>query len=227
MVAYFQALAAGTMSVVAPLVATCAVIPVAVGLFWGEAPSLLQMAGVVVALLGVVLASREPELSKAPPGPLEAGGVSPPLAQSRAHSRSVALALFAALCFGGLLVGFAIAAEHDPLWPPVGARFTSVVVLGSLAGRRGLTALRAGGTLWLPGRALAAAAGAGLLHLAAATLFSFASVRGYLSLVAVLSSLSSVFIVAFAHLFLGESLVRAQRAGVLLALIGVLAIVGG
>ena len=58
--AFYRALAIGTMSVVAPISATAAAVPVLVGLAEGERPSSLQIAGMAIALAGVILASREP-----------------------------------------------------------------------------------------------------------------------------------------------------------------------
>ena len=57
--ALYRGLAVGSMSVVAPISATAAVIPVVAGLITGERPSGAQGAGIALALAGVVLASRE------------------------------------------------------------------------------------------------------------------------------------------------------------------------
>ena len=58
--AFYRGLAAGAMSVVAPVSATATAVPLAVGLARGERPGAIQAAGVGLALAGVVLASREP-----------------------------------------------------------------------------------------------------------------------------------------------------------------------
>src|SRR5689334_12220005 len=57
--AFYRALAIGTMSIVAPISSTGAALPVIVGIATGDRPSALQLAGVVAAVIGVVLASRE------------------------------------------------------------------------------------------------------------------------------------------------------------------------
>src|SRR5215216_4198146 len=57
--AFYRALAIGTMSIVAPLSATGAVIPVLVGLASGERARTLQLFGIALAMVGVVLAGRE------------------------------------------------------------------------------------------------------------------------------------------------------------------------
>jgi drug/metabolite transporter (DMT)-like permease len=62
------------MSVVAPISATAAAVPVLVGLVEGERPSTLQVAGMAIALAGVILASREPiEEGAAPPNRMAIG----------------------------------------------------------------------------------------------------------------------------------------------------------
>src|SRR4051794_2451742 len=59
--AFYRGLSIGTMSIVAPISAAGAVVPVVAGLVSGERPAGLQVAGIVAAIAGVVLASREPE----------------------------------------------------------------------------------------------------------------------------------------------------------------------
>ena len=87
--AFYRALAIGTMSVVAPISATAAAVPVLVGLVEGERPSTLQVAGMAIALAGVILASREP---------IEEGADPP-------NRAAIGLALVAAAGFGTFFVG--------------------------------------------------------------------------------------------------------------------------
>jgi drug/metabolite transporter (DMT)-like permease len=61
LVAFYRALAFGTVGVVSPISALGAAIPVMVGLFGGEEPRTGQLVGIGLALLGAVLASG-PEL---------------------------------------------------------------------------------------------------------------------------------------------------------------------
>ena len=56
-VAFYRALAMGTMSVVSPIIALEAVVPVAVGLFLGERPGMPVYLGMVLAIAGVALVS--------------------------------------------------------------------------------------------------------------------------------------------------------------------------
>ena len=57
---FYKALAIGTMSIVAPISATNALIPFAVGIAAGERPAPLQLAGVALAAVGVILVAVEP-----------------------------------------------------------------------------------------------------------------------------------------------------------------------
>jgi drug/metabolite transporter (DMT)-like permease len=57
---FYKALAIGTMSIVAPISATNALIPFAVGIAAGERPATVQLAGVALAAVGVILVAVEP-----------------------------------------------------------------------------------------------------------------------------------------------------------------------
>src|SRR4051812_19748892 len=57
---FLRAISVGKMSLVVPIAATAAIIPVILGIATGDRPSPLQLAGMAVALAGAVMASREP-----------------------------------------------------------------------------------------------------------------------------------------------------------------------
>ena len=103
--ALYSALGLGTMSIVAPIGATSAIVPVVWGIAGGERPGALQWAGVVLALTGVILAAREPTT----------GG-------SKDAKNAIRLALLAALAIGFSLVTLDKAAEHDSLTGVFAAR---------------------------------------------------------------------------------------------------------
>lgn len=65
MLSFYKALALGPMGVVSPLGSLGVAVPVGVGLVLGERPGLLQVAGIGVAVVGIVLAGG-PELRGAP-----------------------------------------------------------------------------------------------------------------------------------------------------------------
>src|SRR3954452_12411454 len=113
--AFYRGLAIGTMSIVAPISATGAAVPVFVGLATGDRPGAIVLVGIVVAFVGVVLAARD----EAPEGSVAA---------ATAH-RSVLLALVAALGFGTFFVGMDASADTDVFWALLAARTASVSLL--------------------------------------------------------------------------------------------------
>lgn len=195
--AFYAALAAGTMGVVAPIAATGAALPVVVGLVRGESPSVLQLAGIVLALLGVVLAS----------GPELAGG---------APLRPLLLAVIAAGAFGMVMVALAKGSEG-----PAGAVLVTLLVLRlTLVGLAAPIALARGlGPGWKPLLPLLALVG--VIDVTANACFAYASRSGLLSVVAVLGSLYPVVTVLLARRLHAERLVPLQSAGVVAALAGV------
>ena len=203
--AFYHGLAIGTMSIVAPISATGAAIPVVVGVVGGDRPSALQAAGVALAVVGVVLASRELD---------EEGGR---VARTR---RSVLLALVAAAGFGTFFAGVGRAARADVFWALVVGRSTSVAVTG-LA----VAALRP--PLAVPTARLPALATVGILDVSANALYGAAATKGLLSVVAVLGSLYPVVTVLLARAVLGERVRPIQDAGIAAALVGVALIAGG
>jgi drug/metabolite transporter (DMT)-like permease len=196
----YRGMAVGTISIVAPISATGAVIPVVFGVLRGERPTLLQMIGVVCALVGVVLASRAADDPSA--------SVQPRLA------RGVGFAVLAALGFGGFFVLLHEASAADVLWAGAIQRTTGVAVtLSVVLVRR--TSLRIS-RVRLPSLVVV-----GVLDTSANVLYAFASVAGLASLAAMLASLFPVVTVLLARFVLRERLSPMQGAGVVLALIGV------
>jgi drug/metabolite transporter (DMT)-like permease len=203
--AFYRALAIGKMSIVAPISSTAAIVPVAVGMAGGDRPQALQLAGIVAAIVGVVLASREPD-----------AGAS----ESSVNRMSIMLALVAALGFGGFFVGMRASSHYDVLWALLLARVAGVTVLAVVAGVR-----------WseLTGRIerFPLLAAAGLLDLLANALYALATRHGLLSVVAVLSSLYPLVTVLLARAFLGERVARIQELGIAAAVAGVAMIAAG
>jgi drug/metabolite transporter (DMT)-like permease len=207
LMAFYRALAIGTMSIVAPISATGVAIPVLVGLASGERPGALQAAGIVLACGGVVLAARE--------APAEDD------AARRASRASVGLALIAAIGFGTFFAGMDRAEQTgDGAWVLLAARTADValLVLAALALRPRLPT--APGTL-------GTIAAIGAFDLLANLLFVLATGRGLLSVVGVLGSLYPAVTVLLARFVLHERLSRAQNAGVLITLAGVVALAAG
>ena len=208
--AFYRGLAIGTMSVVAPISATGAAVPVLVGLAEGERPGVLQVAGMAAALAGVILASRESE-------PAEDLGA----AHRQAGRAAVGLALVAALGFGTFFVGIDRAsATAEVPWVIVISRSCSLVLVL-------IAALVARPQLPRDAGSVGALAIIGVLDLGANGLFAIATIQGLLSVVAVLGSLYPAVTVVLARFVLSEQVSRAQGAGIALTLAGVVAISAG
>jgi drug/metabolite transporter (DMT)-like permease len=201
--AFYRGMAAGAISVVAPLAALSAGIPV----IWGVAVSGdqvhgLQAIGFIAAVGGSVTASleRRPDHTQV--------------------ARGVGWAVLALLAFGAYYVPMHAASTQDWLWPAFLFRCTSVTLVYSVVLLRRLrpTGLRGH---W-PGLIAI-----GFLDTGGNALFAAASSHGLLSVVSVLASLYPVVTVLLARLMLGERVQRTQDTGVLLVLVGVVLITAG
>src|SRR5215208_806024 len=113
--AYYRGMAVGAMSVVAPIAGVSAAVPVTVGLATGDRPSALQIVGIVLALAGVALASREHQEGQ------------------RRVAAGVGLALLAAVGFGGYFVPMHAAGDADFWWASLIFRSTSFSLVAATA----------------------------------------------------------------------------------------------
>ena len=202
--AFYRGMAAGAISVVAPIAALSAGIPVIWGVaVSGDHVSSLQAFGFAAAIGGSVAASLE-------------------LRQGRAQlAAGVGWAVLAMLAFGAYYIPMHAASTQDWLWPAFLFRCTSVTLVWSvvLIRRMRPTGLRGH---WLGLIAI------GLLDTGGNALFAAASSsHGLLSVVSVLASLYPVVTVILARLLLGESVDRTQDVGVVLVLVGVVLITAG
>jgi drug/metabolite transporter (DMT)-like permease len=229
LVLFYRGLAEGIMSVVAPVSACGAVVPVAAALLTGDQPNAVAGLGVLAAVAGVVLVSRTRPTAPTPgtgaldhPGhPATArrdgsGDRERPAAQR--SGRVLVMALGSALGFG-LFYVFVDAGTSGsggaPLWVIAGARASSLVMLSTIALVGNRPALR-----W-PGRRIGPVALVGVGDTGANLLFAYAAIGGNLAVVGVLGSLYPVATVVLARWLLGERLSAGQNAGVVLALTGV------
>lgn len=192
----YAGLAAGPMGIVAPLTAVCsAVVPVVTGVAGGERPTPTAYAGILLALLAIVLVSREP----AAPG-----------RHQRVSPRGIALALLAGVCFGTFFVLLDRAGDESGLWPLLSGRTVASVAVVAVA-----VALR---RLCLPPvHTLGLACVPGVLDVVANVCFLLATRRGLLALVAVLAALYPAATVLLARVVLHERYSKVQAAGLALA----------
>ena len=204
---FYAALGAGPISVVSPLTAVLvAAIPVGVGLVMGDRPGAIAGIGVVVALMAVVLVSREATDEDVTPHKFTA---------------TVAwLTVGSGLAFGLNFVLINQAPVDAKLWPLVFARVSAsvlVVVIAAMSAN-----LRAPSGVPLRLAVLAA-----LLDTGANIAMLLALQASLLSLAGVLMSLYPVATVLLAIVVLRERVTRWQAVGMVLALAAVAMITAG
>jgi drug/metabolite transporter (DMT)-like permease len=107
--ALYRGLAVGAMGIVAPISAASPVVPLVVDAGRGLTPTVLQLLGIVLVLVGIVTLSREPR------------GV-----ETRRIAAGAGLAVVAALGFGGFIVGLDAGSDESAPWAVVAARSASV-----------------------------------------------------------------------------------------------------
>jgi drug/metabolite transporter (DMT)-like permease len=201
--AFYKAMALGSVSVVATIGALGIVVPFAGGLVQGEEPMALSMAGAALAIVGVVLAAREPDPE-----------------WRAAGKAAIGLAALAALGFGTFFLGIDLSSGDEPAWTIVASRMGAVAVLmlGAAVVR---PAMRIPADMWPALLAI------GFCDITANSLFAVATNHGLLALVGVAGSLYSAVTVLLARVVLKERLAASQRLGVALALGGVALIAVG
>ena len=202
----YRALAIGTMAVVAPTTAVCAVtIPVVVSVFLGERPAPLAVLGIVLGVVSIVLVSKQTT---------PAGG------DSSRYSKGVGTALASGVAIGFFFLALAQTRTEAGMWPLVASRSLSVLLFG-VAAIAGRSAIR------MPAPVLGLAVLCGFIDMLANALYLVAARVGPLSIVVTLSSLYPASTVLLARVVLGERLNLWQVSGVGCALAAVVLIVGG
>ncbi len=207
----YRALAVGTMGVVAPTTAVCAVaLPVLVGAATGQRPSLLSSVGIAVALLAIVLVGQAPPARDAgEPGRRERW---PP---------GLGLAFASGVAIGVFYLTIARTSASAGMWPLLAARAASVLLFGVATAAGGVALARA------DRRAVLLMVAGGALDMGANILYVLATQHGTLPVVVTLTSLYPASTVVLARVVLGERLGAAQRAGIACALAAVVLIVAG
>jgi drug/metabolite transporter (DMT)-like permease len=210
---FYAGLAAGPMSVVAPVSALVStVVPVGAALAMGERASMAVYAGALLCLAAVVLVSME----SGPGRPAPADGARPGLAHRHAL-RGLGYGSAAGLAFGIFFLFIRNAGTSGVLWPVLAARVAGTVVILAAAAWLGTRPLGAGAGRWL----LPAAAGAGVLDAAANVCYVLATRAGLFGVAVVIISLYPGITVLLARVVLGERTRAVQRIGLVLAAAGV------
>lgn len=195
----YRALAIGPMSVVSPVSATAAVMPVAVGLSTGDRVDAAAIAGIGLAIAGGVLVASARSTAS--------------VEWDRARV-AIGLAAGAAFLIGLNLVALHSAVQASPLWSAIAARAGGAAAVGCGLAVRG-DAIRRPGS---PSLGILAVA---LLNTGAILALVEANSLGSLSIVATLASLYPVPTVVLALMVLHEPIRPAQLVGVAGVMAGV------
>jgi len=247
----YRGLAIGTMAIVAPTTAVCAVVlPVVVGVATGEQLSTLSGIGIVLALIGIILVAQETRKDSPAAAAIsddalawesvaEADGAESVPAETPADAagdlstealprESAAMRRWIPPGFGlAFLAGIAIGFFYLSLAraSPEAGLWPLLVARGASVALFGIIAMVAGRSLRMPVGAAAMAVTAGVIDVLANALYLIATWSGTLSIVVTLASLYPASTVLLARIFLHERLNRWQIAGVVCALIAVVMIV--
>jgi drug/metabolite transporter (DMT)-like permease len=198
----YHALSIGKMGVVSPITAVLgAALPLGIGVARGEHLSALQFTGIAAALVAIVMISFSSEDD----------------GRREFATAGVKEAIASGLFLGGVYVLLSYTHPAAGLDNLLAARIASIAILltGGLVLRSRLVPRR---------EDLALVIGAGMLDMTANALYVLATLRGYLSIAAVLTSLYPASTVFLARIVLHERLRGMQKAGVVLALAGVMLI---
>jgi len=203
----YRALAVGTMAVVAPTTAVCAVIiPVMTGVFFGERLAPWTLVGIALAIVAIVLVSQQETAASVE----ERAGALPP---------GVGLALASGVAIGLFFLALARTDAQAGMWPLLAARAVSVTLFGVIA----LVTAR---PLRMAAPVARMAVAGGALDMLANALYLLATRYGPLSVVVTLASLYPASTVLLARVVVGERLNGWQVAGVACALAAIALIVG-
>ena len=204
---FYAALGSGPISVVSPLTAVLvAGIPVGVGVAMGERPGLIAAVGVVLALVAVVLVSREARDEDVKPHKFTA--------------RVAWLTVGSGLAFGLNFVLIHQAPVEARLWPLLFARMSASVLVFVVAALSGNLRPPTGTPLRLAVLAAVLDTGANVAMLLALQ-------ASLLSLASVLMSLYPAATVLLAMVVLRERVTRWQLVGMVLAFVSVAMIAAG
>jgi drug/metabolite transporter (DMT)-like permease len=222
---FYAGLAAGPMSVVAPLSSLVSIVlPVGVALAAGERPGPLVYLGALICLGAIVLVSSgggsqaaSPLRSSSGP-PAGSGGASTAPRRRHGLGRGIWYGIASGAAFGMFFVFIRNGGESGALWPVAVSRVTGLAVVLAAA-----AVMRARPVHWRAGgRLFAAALMSGVLDATANIWYVLATRAGLFGIAVVLTSLYSGVTVLLARVLLGERMRVVQRIGLALAAAGII-----
>jgi uncharacterized membrane protein len=198
LVAFYAGLATGRMGVVSPISSLSALIPLTVAFINGEKPSVVQLTGMAVALIGAFCAS----------GPEIKDGIS---------IRPLVYAVIAAFGFGGAITFIAQGSKSSAIMTMTTMRFTTFIIALVLFAKY----KTAGG---FSKKDIPILIGIGGADFFGNLLLGIATTKGLVSLAVVLGSLFPIVTALLAYKLLHERLHKLQYLGIGLAIFGVIII---
>ena len=214
LIVFYTGLAAGPMSVVAPVSALVStVLPVGVAVASGEHLGVLVYIGAAVCLMATVLVSLE----RGTPARTPANAAGTRFLGDQPALRGLVYGIVCGAMFGIFFVCLRNAGSSGVFWPVCTARMANAAVVIAVAV---LARARPVG----PGagsRVLAATIGSGVLDASANLCYVLATRAGLFGIAAVLTSLYPGITVLLARVVLRERMHAVQRLGLLLAGVGI------
>jgi drug/metabolite transporter (DMT)-like permease len=191
----YRGLAIGAMGIVSPITAVlAAAVPAGYGIAAGERPAAAALAGIVLALVAVVVVSFSGTTGRT--------------------VRGVPEAIVAGLLFAAFFIVLARTSPDAGLWPLVGARAASVIAFA-------LVALALHAPLVPPAGARATVVFGGFFDMLANVFYVLAVHTGMIAIVAVITSLYPASTLSLAGILLRERLSLRQWIGVACAFAGI------
>jgi drug/metabolite transporter (DMT)-like permease len=195
---FYRALASGRMGLTAPVAAVLsAAIPTIFGMFIEGVPHALQVAGFILAAIGIWLISR-PEDGNSPEG--------------------IGAAVFAGIAFAGFYLFMKQAGNESAVWLSAISRVAAVSLTGTIVILGRHHQITSEGVGW--------GLVAGVLDISGSVMFIRAAQTGRLDAAVVISSLYPAITVLLARLFLKEHFTRWKVVGMFAALLAVPLIAG-
>ena len=217
LIIFYGALAAGPMSVVAPISALVStVVPVGAALAMGERASAAVYAGAALCLVAIVLVSLEgmPGGSGGPGAPVRPAATAP---RHHVAARGLGYGAASGLAFGIFFLFIRNAGTSGVLWPVCMARVAGSLIILGAAVWLGTRPAGPGAWRWV----LPAAVAAGVLDASANVCYVLAARAGLFGMAVVITSLYPGITVLLARVVLGERMRAVQRVGLALAAAGV------
>ena len=225
LIAFYAGFATAPISVVAPVAALVStVLPVGVAIADGERPGAIMVAGGLICLVAIILVSAPSAHGQDRRGTeLDRHGVEPDQRDHPGESQHAAAVRLRAIGYGVAAgAGFGLfflflknAGQSGVLWPVAISRTAGTLVAFAIA-------LATRTRPWQPGRGvIAIALISGAVDAAANVCYVLATRVGLFGLAVVITSLYPGMTVLLARLLLGERMRWLQRAGLLMAAVGV------